>query len=180
VNWIREGEGSLELSDKTLYKGEFKKDLPNGKGIKTFPDGSEYTGEFTNGQFNGYGTFKWSDGTIYDGHWENNKIQGKGTHTMSDGTSLTGHFIGKKTITGEGIKVWVKGNKSYVYKGAIANGSISERGVFEFPDGRVYSGDCVDGLMQGSGKYTWSDPHLGIITYTGGFLQNNFHVSVYR
>jgi len=166
----------LELSDKTLYEGEFKNDFPNGKGIKTFPDGSVYEGDFTNGQFNGYGTFKWSDGTIYEGHWQNNKISGEGVHTMPDGTSIKGFFIGKKTISGKGVKIWRKDGKEYVYKGPIANGNIDKKGTFEFPDGRVYTGDCVDGLIHGFGKYTWTDPILGTANYTGEFRANQFHV----
>lgn len=151
-------------------------DLPNGKGVKTFPDGSEYVGDFTNGQFNGYGTFRWSDGTVHEGHWESNKIAGEGIHTMADGTCLKGCFTAKKTVVGEGTKTWIKNGKTLTYKGPITNGNIGSRGVFDFGDGRVYEGDCVDGTMQGEGQYTWTDPHLGSATYIGGFLVNAFHV----
>ena len=169
----------MELSDKTSYKGEFKQDFPNGKGVKTFSDGSEYIGEFTNGQFNGYGTFKWSDGTVYEGHWQNNKIAGEGIHTMTDGTSIIGFFSGKKTITGKGTKIWRKEAKEYIYKGSINNGNIDKKGEFEFPDGRTYVGDCTDGAMEGSGKYTWADPRLGPTNYTGEFKRNQFNVLLY-
>lgn len=133
-------------------------------------------GEFVNGQFSGLGTFKWSDGTIYEGHWQNNKISGEGTHTSSDGTSISGFFIGKKTVTGKGTKIWRKGDKEYVYKGSITNGCIDTKGIFEFPDGRVYNGDCSDGAMQGNGKYTWIDPHSGTANYSGEFVGNQFQV----
>lgn len=95
---------------------------------------------------------------------------------MSDGTSITGFFTGKKTTSGNGTKVWTKGNKKYVYKGVITNGNIGSQGTFEFPDGRVYIGDCADGLMQGTGSYSWTDPHLGNVNYNGDFYANKFNV----
>ena len=140
-----------------------------------FPDGSEYTGEFVNGQFSGYGTFRWSDGTIYEGHWQNNKISGEGTRTLQDGTTITGFFIGKKALSGKGVKTWTKGGKRYIYKGDIADCAIADRGEFIFPDGRAYTGECADGAMHGNGKYVWPDG-VGHATYNGDFAQNQFQV----
>ncbi len=143
--------------------------------MKVFPDGSEYVGEFVNGQFSGYGTFKWSDGTVYEGHWQNNKISGEGTRTLQDGTTISGFFIGKKKLSGKGQKIWTKDGKRYVYKGDITDSAIADRGEFIFPDGRVYVGECADGVMQGNGKYVWPDSG-GNAVYNGDFANNQFQV----
>ena len=41
---MKDGNGYLYYNDESTYDGEFKDDLPNGVGKKTFKDGSLYVG----------------------------------------------------------------------------------------------------------------------------------------
>ena len=52
------------------YDGEFKDDLPNGRGTFTYPDGETYVGEWKDGQKNGQGTYTLPDGKKLSGEWK--------------------------------------------------------------------------------------------------------------
>jgi len=62
-----------------MYIGEFKNDLPHGKGVYTYEDGSYYKGMFTNGVRQGEkGKYTWKDTTILKGEWKDGKnVKGK-------------------------------------------------------------------------------------------------------
>lgn len=58
------------LKVQSKYEGEFKKDLPNGKGrIVHF------------------------DGSIYEGYWKDGKASGKGLFLSSKGDKYFGDFL---------------------------------------------------------------------------------------
>ena len=53
MNGKREGEGTLTVKETgNIYKGEFKNNTPNGKGVLTVPDEMRYEGIFTPSQAN--------------------------------------------------------------------------------------------------------------------------------
>ena len=45
--WFKNGD---EKTD-SIYEGEIRKGLPNGKGTLILPDGKKYVGEFKDGKF---------------------------------------------------------------------------------------------------------------------------------
>jgi hypothetical protein len=55
---MKEGQGTLQFPDGSMFKGMFKDDHPNGEGTKIFPDGSCYEGSFMDGMFHGKGKYK--------------------------------------------------------------------------------------------------------------------------
>ena len=61
------------------YKGATDKNGErDGFGTCNFADGSIYEGNWNNGLRNGYGKYTFSNGAIYDGNWENDLMHGKG------------------------------------------------------------------------------------------------------
>jgi hypothetical protein len=48
-------KGVATYPNKTKYEGEFKKEMPHGKGKFTYEFGTTYTGDFENGVFHGTG-----------------------------------------------------------------------------------------------------------------------------
>ena len=72
------------------YTGEWKGNLPHGKGIVTYPDGSQYMGEFEGAFRHGKGTHTLPDGSKHEGEWKDGKQHGKGTMTLPDGSKHEG------------------------------------------------------------------------------------------
>ena len=56
-------DGKYIWEDNKYYIGEFKNNIPNGKGIKYYSNGNIlYDGYFVNGKFEGKGKYIWEDG----------------------------------------------------------------------------------------------------------------------
>ena len=56
-------KGKYIWEDGKYYEGEFKNNLPNGKGIKYYPNGNIlFEGNFFNGKFEGKGKYIYDDG----------------------------------------------------------------------------------------------------------------------
>ena len=63
--------GKYIWDDGKYYKGEFKNDIPNGKGIKYYSNGNIlYEGDFINGKFEGKGKFIYDDGGCFIGEYK--------------------------------------------------------------------------------------------------------------
>ena len=62
----RSGFGTAKLPDSSVYEGEFRNGLFNGKGTLTQRNGTCYEGEFRDGLFEGRGKLAISNGTIYE------------------------------------------------------------------------------------------------------------------
>lgn len=61
------------------YEGQFKKGLPNGKGIYTYESGDQYTGQLRNGMLDGEGEMRIISGgqdTLIKGIWIENNYTG--------------------------------------------------------------------------------------------------------
>jgi hypothetical protein len=70
----REGTGTLELANGTVYRGQFKNDKPHGRGKSMGTEGS-YIGDFEAGQRQGTGELRTSSHT-YSGTFQNGKPHG--------------------------------------------------------------------------------------------------------
>jgi hypothetical protein len=120
---------------KCRYKGEWKNELPNGKGIKhfyktdsyiegNFVDGFAegygkqtfeqtwektqpyYEGEFKRNNYNGKGEYHYGDGDYYKGMWKDGKYNGQGTaYSKRLDRTWVGEY--ENDVKGEGN--WVKG-----------------------------------------------------------------------
>lgn len=117
------------------YKGEWKNELPNGKGIKhsyktdsyiegNFVDGySEgfgkqtfdktwektvpyYEGEFKRNKWEGKGEYHYGDGDYYKGEWKDSKYHGQGTaYSLRLNRTWIGQYCNDEKVNGN----WVKG-----------------------------------------------------------------------
>src|SRR3989338_1678469 len=75
---IKDGFGKAQLPDSSVYDGNFKNGLFNGKGTLTRRDGARYEGEFKDGLFDGKGIVNHSNGVKYEGEFKDGLANGKG------------------------------------------------------------------------------------------------------
>ena len=142
----RESKNSLEQEPKTLvsYKGEWKGNVPHGKGTKeVFKSDScgqprcwsIIEGSFVNGFAEGYckQTYKQEDGQscYYEGEFHNDKHHGQGSYYYEDGAYHKGSFT-------EGYEHGV----GYYYKL-----KTNQTWVGEFDKNRKTRGRWIDGEL---------------------------------
>ena len=92
-------EGIYIYGDSKYYIGEFKNNIPNGKGIKYYENGNIlYKGDFIDGKFEGNGQLFLEDGLYYIGQFKNGLKNGKIKMYYPDGNiRFEGDFINDKT-----------------------------------------------------------------------------------
>ena len=66
---VWEGFGTIKFSDGSMYQGQTKNKMYNGKGRMTHVNGDIYQGEWKDGKANGYGVFVDTNGSMYEGQW---------------------------------------------------------------------------------------------------------------
>ena len=71
-------EGLLTFESGYVYKGSFRNDLQEGKGLEIQSDGTVYKGDFKVGTKEGTGTLYYTDGTKYSGGLRSGKKEGEG------------------------------------------------------------------------------------------------------
>jgi hypothetical protein len=122
---------------KARYKGEWKNELPNGKGIKHFYKSDSYIegsfvdsfaegygkqifeqtwektvpyyeGEFKRNQWHGKGEYHYGDGCYYKGEWKDSKFHGQGAaYSARLNRTWVGEFKNDEKVEDNGN--WVKG-----------------------------------------------------------------------
>ena len=91
-----DSQGSATLSDGSIYVGEFKDGVANGKGTIKYPNGIIYEGEMANGKPHGLGTITYTGGAKQVGEFKDGLANGKGTKMLPDGTIFSGTWKGGK------------------------------------------------------------------------------------
>lgn len=174
-------DATERLSDKVfpngdIYTGNFKGELPNGKGRYTWSDGTVYEGDWEGGKMTGKGQIIWSSGAKYEGDFSGGHLHGFGTFTGTDGSFYSGawrmnvqHGIGRKQYfnsdsyegswkegmhEGCGMYCWNEGN---TYVGNWKGGKMCGRGVMKWVNGDLYDGSWLNGFRHGSGIYRFAD-----------------------
>ena len=144
--------GRYIYDDDKYYIGEFKDNIPNGKGIKYYKYGNIlYDGNFNNGIFEGNGKYIWENGEYYVGQFKNGLRHGKGTEYYSNGkTMYEGDYVNNK-LEGNGKYIWEKGD---YYIGQFKNGLKHGKGTLYYSTGNIlYEGDWVNNKPEGNGIY---------------------------
>ena len=138
--------GKYMYDDGKYYIGEFKNEIPNGKGIKYYKNGNIlYDGDFINGKYEGNGKEIYGEGFYYIGQFKNNLRNGKGTEYYSNGNiKYDGDWINDKR----------EGNGKYILE-----------------DGIYYIGQWKNGLKHGKGTMFYSN---GNIKKNGNWNNDNF------
>ena len=140
-----EGKGELKIEGISKYNGEFKNDLPEGKGIfEDYENNYKYDGDWSLGKKNGRGVLEFTDGTKYEGDFKNDLYDGNGI---------------------------IKFNNGNVYEGEFVEGNIKGKGKFVWNDGKKYDGDYEDFMKNGFGKFFWKEKKY----YEGQWLNNKQH-----
>ncbi|MDD5681454.1 MAG: hypothetical protein PHI59_09475, partial [Candidatus Omnitrophica bacterium] len=67
---IKDGFGKAQLPDSSVYEGEFRNGLFNGKGKLVWRNSDKFEGEFKDGLVNGKGTFVRHNGEIHEGFYK--------------------------------------------------------------------------------------------------------------
>ncbi|KYQ89517.1 hypothetical protein DLAC_09465 [Tieghemostelium lacteum] len=128
--------GALYSQDnQSIYKGELKDYIPNGKGEEYYSDESVYKGSFVNGYKQGKGLMTWSNGSTYNGDWIKNLKIGSGVLKTIDGEIYQAEF--KETL------VDPSSSKTTLYG----------RGTYHKSDGSIYNGEFINGIPNGTGYY---------------------------
>lgn len=97
---------------RCAYKGTFKNNLIEGRGIYRWNNGKVYDGEWLENQMSGFGKMTWNDGRVFEGEFANDKRNGKGKMTFTDGRVIEGKWKNGKYVR----------NKDQVVKGADDSG----------------------------------------------------------
>ena len=127
---------TLFLDDGSLYVGQVRDSLLNGRGMCIFPDGTVYDGEWKDGLWNGQGVVVYPDGDIYKGEFINHIKEGKGTYIYNSGARYDGEWKADK-FNGEGKLVFEDGG---VYEGAWKDDMKHGYGRLVAPNGRTTTG----------------------------------------
>ena len=139
-------DGKFIWEDGKYYLGQFKNNLPNGKGIKYNSNGNiMYEGDFINGKYEGNGKCIFENGQYYIGQWKNGLKNGKGTLYYKNGDVL--------------------------YEGDFVNDAAEGNGISLVPDGEYYIGQMKKGLRNGKGIEYYAN---GNIRYEGDFVNNRY------
>jgi len=153
--------GRYIYGDGQYYLGEYKNNIPNGKGIKYNKNGIKlYEGDFINGKFEGYGTYIRDDGLKYIGQWKNGLSHGKGTMYYPDGNiKYEGDWANNKY---DGFGKEFQKNGLY-YIGQFKNGKLNGKATEYYPNGKIkYEGYWVNDKLEGNGIYKWEDGYYYI------------------
>ncbi len=182
-NGLVNGYGKAYREDGTLgYEGNFVNDLPYGQGIYYYSNGNKSTeGTFKEGALlEGEGIEYYENGNkAYEGDFHNGVYHGVGTTYTEDGKRI-GTYEFNDGEQGERLIAFTleddgKTPKQYYFGDFIYMGEVNEE---EIPDGcgimyyksidnLYYSGDFVDGRIEGYGmEYHES----GSLLYEGEFL----------
>ncbi|CAL1352634.1 unnamed protein product [Linum trigynum] len=175
------------LSNGDVYVGDFKGELPHGKGKYLWSDGTVYDGEWEGGKMTGKGHISWAAGAKYEGEFSGGYLHGFGTFNRPDGSEYRGswrmniqHGLGTKQYSnldvyegcwkegvheGNGRYSWSNGN---VYVGNWKGGIMNGRGIMKWISGDIFDGSWSNGLRHGSGVYRFSDGGFYFGTWTKG------------
>lgn len=137
-----EGKGELEIVGISRYKGDFKNDLPDGKGnFEDFENEYEYKGDWEAGKKNGRGILEFSDKTRYEGEFKNDLYDGKGKKVFENG---------------------------HIYEGEFKEGNMHGNGVMFVEEGIKIEGTWDNGNLDGDVKKIYNDGKIEELFFSNG------------
>ena len=168
INELREGFGNFLYNDGHYYEGQWKNDIPNGKGALYLKNENNilikiYEGDFVNEEFEGKGKYICKNGDYYIGNFVKNKFEGEGEYFYKNGDKYKGTFMDGYQ-NGKGI-YYKKG--IIEYEGDFIKGEYEGQGRLNFPNGNYYVGHINKGKMNGYGKLYNENKKL---IYKGNFI----------
>ena len=147
------GKGIYYNNFGDRYEGEFKNNFANGKGIYYYNNGDRYEGEFKNYNANGKGIYYYNDGDRYEGEYEDDKKNGKGKFFYNNGDRYEGEYKNDKK-NGKGKFYYNNGDR---YEGEFKNNQKNGTGKFFYNNGDRYEGEYKDDKKNGTGKFFFNN-----------------------
>lgn len=175
------GGCQLALPDKSLYKGECKNGIPNGKGIKFFVEnGTCLKGNFVNNVLDGECEIDFNDDGYFKGECKNGEPNGFGERVYPNVGVFTGNFKGEvfegnmtnykgDTYIGRFVNRMLQGRGKIIFNGGgyieaeFENNKPNGKVVRGYPDNSTYIGGFKNGKFDGEGYLTTrdGDTHAG-------------------
>lgn len=138
-------EGNKATYQKGIsYEGEFKADIPNGRGNFKYKDIKKYAGDVKDGFPHGYGKVTYFDGTSYEGMFENGLPSGSGVFCV-DGKNI-------ECLFKEGVYKRGKNKIEFRRSGSVYYGPCENqkgKGILITRKGDKYSGNVVSERFHG-------------------------------
>lgn len=147
---LKSGYGIIPTIEKgqLSYEGEFFRDMKDGIGIESLNESYVYIGEFQDNQKNGIGTFTYKNGRDYSGEMKNNKFEGYGIFRYENGDLYLGEF--KENVkNGYGEYIWLIGK---IFFGFFINDKKNGFGVLKNGEKNYYVGFWNNDQQEGIGK----------------------------
>ena len=141
----------INKQNKTIYKGEYKNNIPKGYG---YYETTHFLREgiWEKSYLNGLGYEIWDDKTFYKGEFLNNKKHGIGFYQWPDNTYYEGEFKDNQ-ITGFGL---IKYTNDSFYCGEVLNGNMNGFGIYSWKNKHKYIGFFKNDLKCGFGIFVWN------------------------
>ena len=166
----------INKQNNTIYKGEYKNNIPKGYG---YYETTHYLREgiWEKSKLNGLGYEIWDDKTFYKGEFLNNKKHGIGFYQWGDKTYYEGEFNNNQ-MTGYGLIYYT--NESF-YSGEVLNGNMNGFGVFSWKNKHKYVGFFKNDLKCGFGIFIWNmKPLEAFVGFWNNGKQNGVGVKVHN
>jgi hypothetical protein len=153
------GRGKM-VSWGSVYEGNFRNGVREGKGVTRYSDGASYDGEYRNDNRDGTGVFKWGPGQwagdVFEGRWRNDVKDGAGVIKFANGNTYVGSY---KNGLKEG-----KGVATFA-----VDGKTSLRGLSTtWNAGDVYDGEWRADRRHGACRYTFFNGEVYACTFVDG------------
>ena len=137
--------------ENSIYVGQMKGDVREGRGMSIFFDGNIYEGYFEKDRTSIRGRLLFDNGDVFMGEIKDMCMSGQGVYyNNSLGSKYTGMFK-EDAPHGQGKEEWEDGTH---YQGAFVQGSKEGFGVFRTKEGSVYEGEFTKGMFEGKGTLT--------------------------
>lgn len=163
---VPDGKATAKLPDSSVYIGEFKGGLFNGRGTLTRRNGEVYKGEFKDGLMHGQGTVS-NRIYMYVGGFSNGLFHGKGVLIQRNGDRYEGEFE-DNAFNGKGVRTRKNGDQ---FEGEFKDGLAQGRGIITYASGDRYEGEFVDNNFCGKGVLTRKNGDR----YEGEFKESSFN-----
>lgn len=157
------------------YKGEMKKNRPNGMGFMLNKQNNEYyIGNFKNGRFDGYGILIYQDNykpKVYEGYFKKNKFCGKGNKSYDKESNFLKVLSDKdENITISDIFDF---NTILESNGEFKKNKLNGKGTVYYSDGNIdEQGKFKKDKLNGKGKSYYPD---GTLKYEGSYKKGKYN-----
>lgn len=139
------------LNENSVYVGQMRGDVREGRGMAIFADGNIYEGYFEADRTSIRGRLLFDNGDLFVGEIKDMCMNGQGVYFNNTHKSkYTGMFT-NDTPHGQGREEWEDGTR---YEGFFQFGSKEGRGVFRTKEGSIYEGEFKGGRFEGEGTLT--------------------------